>query len=82
MPGPPKSRMITLRLSEEEFQKLQSLRQATGSRTVSQAARAAMQALLQKKSPPPLETRFQSIQAKLQLLETRLRQKKAKYASA
>ena len=65
-----KSRMISLRLSDEEFEALRSLYTAHGARSVSEFVRAAMQRVIAEPgSGPSLEVKVQEIDGKLSLLD-------------
>ena len=73
---PPRSRMISVRLCEDEYQSLQRLCAVNGSRSLSNFAREAMQSCLN--SPPPesiqrdcmneLEARFSKLDKKIEEL--------------
>ncbi len=62
-----KSRMISLRLSNEEYEALRSLYRVHGSRSVSEFARTAMQRVIGEThtAAPNLEVRLQELDAKM-----------------
>jgi Arc/MetJ-type ribon-helix-helix transcriptional regulator len=66
-----KSRAISLRLSESEFEALKALHVSHGARSVSEFVRAAMQRLIAEKSAegPSLELKVQEIDGKLTILD-------------
>jgi Arc/MetJ-type ribon-helix-helix transcriptional regulator len=52
----PRSRMISVRLSEDEYSSLQQLCEATGARSVSDLTRDAVRALMQSSAPPRMSS--------------------------
>lgn len=66
-----KSRMISLRLSNEEYESLRSLYRVHGSRSVSEFARNAMQRVIGEARVPPvnIEGRLQELDEKMNLLD-------------
>ena len=52
----PRSRMISVRLSEDEFSAMQQLCEVTGARSVSDLTRDAVRALMQSLTPPRLSS--------------------------
>jgi hypothetical protein len=66
-----KSRMISLRLSNDEYDALRSLYRVHGSRSVSEFARNAMQRVIGEAQSGPVlvETRLQEIDAKMTFLD-------------
>jgi hypothetical protein len=66
-----KSRTISLRLSEREFEALKSLYAANGAKSISEFIRAAMQPLIAEPSPNghALELKVQEIDGKLNILD-------------
>ena len=66
-----KNRMISLRLSNEEYEALRSLYRVHGSRSVSEFARDAMQKVIveAKAGPANIETRLQELDAKMNSLD-------------
>ena len=65
----PKSRMISFRLSAEEYQQLRALCFSRGLRSVSEIARTAIHALLQN----PAEVAEQSLELRIADLEGRMK---------
>lgn len=67
----PKSRMISLRLSDEEFEKLRSLYRVHGSRSVSEFARNAMQKVIAEEqvASSNIEGRLQELDHKMSSLD-------------
>ncbi len=66
-----RTRTLSLRLSEEEFETLKTLYAAHGARSISDFARAAMQTVIASRTGPgALELRMQEIDGKLSLLDT------------
>ncbi len=75
--------MITIRLTEDEFQQIRTIAEAAGAQSVSEFTRSAIHALLSDTShlpiqqiPDPVERRFATVYARLRSLETRLEQLK------
>ncbi|MCX6619757.1 MAG: hypothetical protein NTY38_01495 [Acidobacteria bacterium] len=71
-----KSRMITIRLTEEEFERVRAVSESSGAHSISDFARSAIHALLQNHNgaplrPDSLELRFSSVYARLRALEER-----------
>jgi hypothetical protein len=66
----PRSRVISIRLTADEYACFRELCIAQGIRTLSEMARSAMQTMLQQSLHPPAE---ESIEARLTQLESRLR---------
>jgi hypothetical protein len=66
-----KSRMISLRLSNEEYESLRSLYRIHGSRSVSEFARNAMQKVIAETASPSqsLETRLNDLDLKMSSLD-------------
>ncbi len=66
-----KSRMISLRLSNEEYESLRSLYRVHGSRSVSEFARNAMQRVIGEARVPAVnvEGRLQELDEKMNLLD-------------
>jgi predicted DNA-binding protein len=67
-----KSRMISLRLSDEEYEALRSLYRMHGSRSVSEFARNAMQKVIGESVPAAsstLETRILDLDSKMASLD-------------
>mgnify|MGYP002620854483 FL=1 len=66
-----KSRMISFRLSEKEFEALKSLYRAHGARSVSEFARSAMQRMIAETPPDEtdLEDRVNEMCGRLQHLD-------------
>ena len=66
-----KSRTISLRLSEREFEALKSLYAANGAKSISEFIRAAMQPLIAEPSSNghALELKVQEIDGKLNILD-------------
>jgi hypothetical protein len=67
-----KSRMISLRLSNEEYESLRSLYRVHGSRSVSEFARTSMQKVISETMRSPSETvdaRLKEIDQKMVLLD-------------
>ncbi len=66
-----KSRMISLRLSDEEYESLRSLYRMHGSRSVSEFARNAMQKVIGESISPAgtLETRIVELDHKMSSLD-------------
>ena len=62
-----RTKMISLRLSPEEFEALRSLYRFNGSRSVSEFARTAMQRVIAEAVAPPqsLEGRIQELNSKM-----------------
>jgi Arc/MetJ-type ribon-helix-helix transcriptional regulator len=68
----PKSKMISIRLSDEEYEGLKSLCVSSGARSVSDLAREAMGQMLRpghNGHTSPVELRIQELQGRLHLLE-------------
>jgi hypothetical protein len=66
-----KTRTLSLRLSEQEFEALKSLYTAHGARSMSEFARAAVQTVITSRSDrAALELRLQEIDTKLSLLDS------------
>ena len=66
-----KTRTISLRLSEQEFEKLKSLYAAHGARSISEFARMAMYTLLSWQSGGiTLESKVREMDGKLSLLDS------------
>ena len=75
----PKSRMISIRISDEEYEGLRSLCLSQGARSVSDLARTAMNQMLHITSDPAntgssVELRFQELHGRLNLLDRRIEQ--------
>jgi hypothetical protein len=66
-----KSRTISLRLSEREFEALKSLYAANGAKSISEFIRIAMQPLIAEPSPngQALELKVEEIDGKLSILD-------------
>ena len=66
-----KTRLISLRLSEEEFEALKSLYSAHGAKSISEFARDAMQRVISKKMDDKfaLELKIQEMDGKLSILD-------------
>ena len=66
-----KSRTISLRLSEREFEALKSLYAANGAKSISEFIRVAMQPLIAEPSPNghALELKVQEIDGKVSILD-------------
>ena len=67
-----KSRMISLRLSDEEYESLRSLYRLHGSRSVSEFARNAMQKVIGESAAPggnTLESRIVDLDSKMNSLD-------------
>ena len=85
----PRSRSISVRLSEEEFAALQQLCQATGARSISDLARKAMRAIMasedQHNAPNSNQlahgARIKSLERKLEKLATELAMFKIRHIS-
>lgn len=68
-----KSRTISLRLSQREFEALKSLYAAHGARSISDFVRTSMQRVISEAvSPDGLELKVQEIDGKLSLLDGEL----------
>jgi hypothetical protein len=63
-----KNRIISLRLSEEEYESLKSRYASHGVRSLSEFARDAMQRMLEQGGGPGIETRVQALDGKLAVL--------------
>ena len=75
----PKSRMISIRISNEEYEGLRSLCISQGARSVSDLARTAMNNMLSISSDPAntgtsVELRFQELHGRINLLDRRIEQ--------
>ncbi len=75
----PKSRMISIRLSDEEYEGLKNLCMSQGARSVSDLARTAMNQMLHISSDPTnggssVELRFRELHGRLNLLDRRIEQ--------
>jgi hypothetical protein len=71
----PKCRMISIRLSDEEYTGLKTLCVERGARSVSELAREAMNRALKLtpgESGPGIDLRIQDLQSQLNLLDRRL----------
>ncbi len=71
----PKSRMISIRLSDEEYYSIKTVCDSYGARSVSDFARAALNSFTQNPEPLPdqnLENRFQEIDTRLNHLSRQL----------
>jgi len=65
-----KTKMISLRLSNEEYETLHNLYRAHGSRSISDFARNAMQKVISGAAPSrSLETRLQELDGKMSALD-------------
>ena len=66
-----KTRLISLRLSEQEFEALKSLYSAHGARSISEFARAAMQRVISERIDDrfALEMKIQEMDGKLSILD-------------
>jgi hypothetical protein len=62
-----KSRMITVRVSEEEFESLRTITHSMGYRSLSDLARAAMHSVIGDKLPPEtaIATRLETFDARI-----------------
>jgi hypothetical protein len=73
---PKRSKMISLRLSDEEYESLKTLYAARGVRSLSEFAREAMHRVLGEDQPPlpnsTLDIRVQVLDGKVALLEGEL----------
>jgi hypothetical protein len=69
-----RSRMISFRVSEDEYVGLKNLCVNEGARSVSDMARDAVQRLIAKRSPNhPLETVVQVLQGKIEALDVEVK---------
>jgi hypothetical protein len=79
----PRSRMISVRLSEDEFSALQQLCQVTGARSVSDLTRDAVRALMQSATPPKLSsTDVEEFRDQIAKMNRKLEELSAQAASA
>ena len=66
-------RMITVRLSDEEYTRLKNLCHTTGARSVSDLARSAMNTLLQTAgTEADVTTHLQNVHAQIQTLDRKI----------
>ena len=79
----PRSRMISVRLSEDEYSALQQLCEVTGARSVSDLTRDAVRALMQSTTPPRLSnTDAEEFRAQITRLNRKLEELSAQAGSA
>ena len=69
-----RSRMISFRLSEDEYASLRSLCENEGARSVSDLARDAVHRLIKKDSPDSMEMALRTLQGRMEILDLQVRQ--------
>lgn len=69
-----RSKMVSIRLSDEEFRRLREMCETTGARSISDLAREAMHRLVDmpKNGHAPVETRLELLDQKVTNLQARL----------
>lgn len=69
-----RSKMVSIRLSDDEFRRLREVCEATGARSISDLAREAMHRLVDMphNGRAPMETRLEQLDQKLTSLQVRL----------
>ena len=72
LPPRPRSKMISVRLSEDEYREIKTLCAIRDARSVSEMARKAMQALLSDGSNLPLDPHLQELHSRVGALDGRV----------
>ena len=69
----PKSKMVSFRLSPEEYSRYRSACPAVGARSISELARVAIERLTASPDvPPAVDTQMRALNSKIQVLATEL----------
>ena len=68
-----RSRMISFRLSEDEYTSLRTLCEEEGARSVSDIARDAVHRLIRKNAQSHMETTLQSLEGRVNALDSQIR---------